>query len=133
MKHKRFSALTCLLLCAMFLPCAWANHRTGSLALPEVIAVGDFNGDGDLDVAVNVTGFDNAAIFLGDGKGGFNLIGHYKLDTLPKGLDAADMNKDGNTDLVSCTAWGYTAQLLLGDGKGGFNFANQVKGDGEPV
>lgn len=80
-----------------------------------------------------MTGFDLVAIFLGNGRGGFSLKGHYKLDTLPKGLAAADMNQDGHSDLVSCTAWGYTIQLLLGDGSGGFNSANYLKGDGEPT
>jgi hypothetical protein len=133
MTFTRLSALGCLLFCAAFLPSAFANHRTGSFALPEVIAVGDFNNDSNLDLAVDVTGFDVVAIFLGDGKGGFTLQGHYRLDTLPKGLAAADINKDGNSDLVSCTAWGYTMQLLLADGIGGFSSALMLKGDGEPT
>jgi FG-GAP-like repeat len=86
-----------------------------------------------LDLAVDVTGFDVVAIFLGDGKGGFTLQGHYRLDTLPKGLAAGDMNGDGIPDLVSCTKWGYTMQLLLGDGLGGFDSALTLKGDGGPT
>ena len=85
-----------------------------------------------MDLAVDVTGFDVVAIFLGDGKGGFTLQGHYRLDTLPKGLAAGDMNGDGIPDLVSCTEWGYTMQLLLGDGLGGFHSALTLKGDGGP-
>jgi hypothetical protein len=97
------------------------------------MAVGDFNNDGNLDLAVDVTGFDVVAIFLGDGKGGFTLQGFYRLDTLPKGLAAGDINRDGIPDLVSCTAWGYTMQLLLGDGLGGFHSALSLKGDGGPT
>jgi len=133
MKPIRLLILTCFLLSATFLPSAFGNHRTGSFALPELIVAGDFNGDGNLDLAVNVTGFDMAAIFLGDGNGGFTLQGHVALDTLPKGLAVADMNEDGHPDLVSCTAWGYTLKVLLGDGLGGFDAANEFKGDGEPV
>ncbi len=133
MKTIRLSVLACLILSATFLPSAFGNHRTGMLALPEVLAAGDFNGDGNLDLAVDVTGFDVAAIFIGDGKGGFTLKGHVTLDTLPKGLAVGDMNEDAHPDLVSCTAWGYTMQLLLGDGSGGFNPANHLKGDGEPT
>ena len=133
MKPTRFSLLTCIVLSALFLPAAFANHRTGQLALPEVLAAGDFNGDGKLDLAVNVTGFDVVAIFIGDGMGGFTLKGHVALDTLPKGLATADINGDGHLDLVNCNAWGYTLKVLLGDGLGGFNSANGFKGDGEPV
>jgi hypothetical protein len=133
MKRVRLSLIAGLSICAAFLPSAFANHRTGTFALPELIAVGDFNGDGNVDLAVNVTGFDMVAIFLGDGKGGFTLQGHVGLDTLPKGLAAGDMNRDGHLDLVSCTAWGYTMKLLLGDGLAGFSPANVLKGDGEPT
>jgi len=133
MTFTRLSTLLCLLFCATFVPPALANHRTGDFALPEIIAVGDFNNDGNQDLAVDVTGFDMVAIFLGDGKGGFTLKGHYQTDTLPKGLAAGDMNGDGNKDLVSCTAWGYTMQLLLADGIGGFSSALTLKGDGGPT
>src|SRR2546426_9171404 len=102
---SRLSVLAYFVLSATFLPSAFGNHRSGDLALPELIAAGDFNGDGNLDLAVNVTGFDMVAIFLGDGKGGLSLKGHVALDTLPKGLGVADMNQDGHADLVSCTAW----------------------------
>ena len=41
---------------------AFANHKTGDFPLPELIVAADFNEDGKLDLAVNVTGFDNVAI-----------------------------------------------------------------------
>src|SRR2546430_9478961 len=133
MKTRRFSILGSIVLSTMLLPSVFGNHRTGKLALPELLVAGDFDGDGNLDLAVNVTGFDMAAIFLGNGHGEFRLQGHVQLDTLPKGLGAGDMNEDGHADLVSCTTWGYTMRLLLGDGLGGFNSANELKGDGEPT
>src|SRR5712691_1316372 len=109
MKQIHISALACSLLCAALLPSAFANHRTGTLILPEVLVAGDFNGDGNLDIAVNATGFDNAAILLGDGQGQFSLIGHVASDTLPKGLAVGDMDRDGHLDLVQCNNWGYDA------------------------
>ena len=133
MKTTRFSLLVCFAVCASFLNSADANHRTGTLALPEEMVTGDFNGDGNLDVAVNVTGFDNIAIFLGDGAGGLNLIGHIATNTLPKGLAIADINRDGHLDLVEANTWGYTGLVYAGDGKGAFNVLKEVKGDGEPT
>src|SRR4029453_10533977 len=120
MKKLHYSALACFVLSAAFLLPAFGNHRTGSLALPEILVAGDLNEDGKLDLAVNVTGFDNIAILTGDGLGGFTLNGHIQTDTLPKGLTMGDVNRDHHLDLVDCTNWGYDAEVHLGDGSGGF-------------
>ena len=136
MKKIQFSALACLILSAAFLPSASANHRTGSIIAPELLVAGDFNQDGNMDLAVNCTGFDVVAILLGDGQGGFTLAGHFPTDTLTKGLEAGDVNRDGHLDLVTCTNWGYDENILLGDGLGAFHVASpptEVDGDGEPV
>lgn len=133
MKTTRISILICCALCAIFLTPVQANHRTGTDPLPEVLTAGDFNGDGNLDLAVNVTGFDAVAIYFGDGQGGFTLQRHIATDTLPKGLTAADFNRDGHLDLVGCTAWGYDLDVYQGDGLGGFTPQVQLKGDGEPT
>ena len=132
----KFSALVCFILSAVFLPSAWANHRTGSIIAPELLVAGDFNHDGNIDLAVNCTGFDVVAILLGDGQGGFTLAGHFPTDTLVKGLDVGDVNGDGNLDLVTATNWGYDEDVLLGDGLGSFHVATpptEIDGDGEPV
>src|SRR5215470_12374080 len=136
MKKIQFKALACFILSAAFLPSAWANHRTGSIIAPELLVAGDFNHDGNIDLAVNCTGFDVVAILLGDGQGGFTLAGHSPTDTLVKGLDVGDVNGDGNLDLVTATNWGYDQDVLLGDGLGSFHVATpptEIKGDGEPV
>ena len=136
MKRKRLAVMIWFILAGALLPSAFGNHRTGSLILPELIVTGDFNQDGNLDLAVNATGFDNVAILFGDGKGGFTLGGHFATDTLPKGLQSGDVNRDGNVDLVTCSNWGYDETVLLGDGRGSFHPAappNEVDGDGEPV
>ena len=132
--RKLFLALACLVVSVTFLRPAFGNHRTGSFALPELLAAGDFNRDGNLDLAVNLTGFDNVTILIGDGSGGFTLTGHIASDTLTKGLDVADVNGDGRLDLVGATAWGYDVLVHLGDGLGGFGHRDQVyNGDGEPT
>jgi hypothetical protein len=133
MKKLQFSALACFLLCAAFLPSAAANHRTGTLVLPEVLVSADLNEDGNLDIAVNATGFDNTAILIGDGTGKFTLTGHVASDTLPKGLAVGDMNHDGHIDVVQCNNWGYNAIVHFGDGLGGFGERDTVvNGEGGP-
>jgi VCBS repeat protein len=136
MKKIQFSALACLILSAAFLPSAFANHRTGSLITPELLVAGDFNQDGNMDLAVNGTGFDVLCILFGDGQGGMTLGGHFPVDTLSKGLQVGDVNRDGHLDLVNCSNWGYDETVLLGDGLGAFHVAtppSEIDGDGEPV
>ena len=136
MKKIQFSAWACLILSVAFLPSAFANHRTGSIIAPELLVAGDFNQDGNMDLAVNCTGFDVVAILFGDGQGGFTLGGHFPTDTLTKGLDVGDINRDGHLDLVTATNWGYDENVHLGDGLGSFHTATpptELDGDGEPV
>ena len=133
MTKKYFAILAAGACSIALLSPAFGNHRTGSLALPELIVAGDFNEDGNQDLAVNVTGFDNIAFLMGNGLGGFTLEGRVPTDTLPKGLAAADMNRDGHIDLVGCNNWGYNADVHLGDGAGGFGARDaSVKAEGGP-
>ena len=119
-------------LCATFTGSALANHRSGDWALPEIMTAGDFNQDGNLDLAVNLSGFDNFAILTGDGHGGFTLKGHVATDTLPKSVVSGDVNGDGKLDIVAISDWGYNIKVFLGDGLGGFHFSSVMNGDGEP-
>lgn len=80
------------------------------------IVVGDFNGDGNLDIAV--TAGNSLQVFLGDGTGRF---GNAIITTLPSGtapLDMvpADLNRDGKTDVLFSTPGYVHAFLSNGDG-----------------
>jgi hypothetical protein len=121
------------LLCALSPTLTFANHRAGDFPLPEQIATGDFNRDGKVDLAVNLSGFDNVAILLGDGLGNFTLKSHLEADTLSKGIAVGDINSDGKLDLLSINQWGYDIKVHLGDGAGGFQYLNRLNGDGEPT
>src|SRR6266487_4328546 len=130
MKQKQFLALACLILSAALLPSAFANHRTGSIIAPELLVAGDFNQDGNMDLAVNCTGFDVVAILFGDGQGGFTLGGHFPVHTLSKGLDVGDggpdrllvrdFNNDGRLDVFVNGRDDDKVVLYFGDGKGNF-------------
>ena len=134
MKNKTLTLLTVLgcALSATFTNTAQANHRAGDFELPEIMTAGDFNGDGNLDLAVNLSGFDNFAVLTGNAQGVFTLKRHVDEDTLPKSIVSGDVNGDGKLDIVSISQWGYDIKVYLGDGTGNFQVANVLNGDGEP-
>jgi hypothetical protein len=90
--------------------------------LPNDIAIGDFNGDGNLDLLIPNTQTPYLTILLGDGTGRFQPAPHSPFATQsqphPHGAAVADFNGDGNLD-VMIDSWGRNqVNLLLGDGHG---------------
>ena len=133
--QNKTSTLVGLIACACCSTCvtsAWANHRSGDRPLPENMTSGDFNRDGNTDLAIDLSGFDNIAIFEGDGAGNFTLTRHIEEDTLPKDIVSGDVNGDGRPDILSVAEWGYDIRVYLGDNNGDFQFVNEFPGDGEP-
>jgi len=102
-------------------------------SVPIAIAVGDFNGDGILDLAVTniptggtcaITGFfgnlcSSVAVLLGDGHGSFQ--GSNNFDPgghLPSSVAVGDFNGDGFQDLAITNFNDSSVSILLGDGTG---------------
>jgi hypothetical protein len=87
---------------------------------PASIAVGDFNGDGNQDIATANQGSDNVTILLGNGTGAFApaLGSPIAVGIFPRSVVVGDFNRDGRQDLV--VASGVDVTVLLGDGTGRF-------------
>jgi len=111
---------------------------------PESVAAGDFNGDGNLDLAVAQCSesshcldgsIGSVSVLLGNGNGSFQAAVSYPSgDALAQAIVAADFNGDGKLDLavangnctqgdidVTCTAG--SVGVLLGKGDGSFQAA----------
>ena len=61
---------------------------------PRALAVGDFNQDGRLDLAVANFASNSVNIFLGNGAGGFRLLGSLTAAG-PSAIAEGDFNGDG--------------------------------------
>lgn len=90
-------------------------------------AIGDFDEDGNPDVAVSSIVANTLSVFLGDGAGGFTPAPGAPLALDTRQLRPADVDGDGHLDLVAqrSTATREVA-VLAGDGAGGFSLAGTV-------
>jgi hypothetical protein len=89
---------------------------------PASLVVGDFNGDGKLDLAIAVVKDNIVKIMLGNGFGGFSEApgSPCAVGTNPWALAVGDFNGDGRPDLAVPNAENNNVTILLGNGNGGF-------------
>ncbi len=126
------------------LPFGGASASTQLPAAPY-LAVGDFNGDGNLDLATLPVGANNGQLqlFLGNGKGAFTASAPLTVGTAGiTSLAAADLNGDGLTDLLvgnaassttTGAATGASVGVLLNGGNATFAAPATYAVGGTPI
>lgn len=101
---------------------SFAQAKTFAVgSIPRAVAVGDFNRDGKLDIAVVNFNSNNVSVLLGNGDGTFRSSMNFAVNMNPLALTIGDFNGDGNEDLA--VAGGFTSgevSILLGSGTGVF-------------
>src|SRR5947199_855267 len=91
---------------------------------PTDIATGDFNGDGNLDVAIANHGVKSVTVLLGNGKGQFSFSPgspfSVESNPHPHGIAVADFNGDKKLD-IAIDSWAENKVLVMfGKGDGVF-------------
>src|SRR5881397_3916039 len=104
---------------------------------PRSVAVGDFNGDGRLDLAVtNASSYDvpgTVSVLLGNGDGTFQSALSFAAGSNPLSVAVGDVNGDGRLDLAVANYYSNDVSVLLGNGDGTFQPALTFGAGGSPT
>ncbi len=95
---------------------------------PSGIVAGDFNGDGNTDIAVGlnaVSPTDSATVLLGDGTGNFSPVTGNPITAIGKPVLVQDFNGDGHPDILVADRLSASMTVLLGNGDGTFTVSPQ--------
>ncbi|CAF4931507.1 unnamed protein product [Rotaria socialis] len=98
-------------------------YRTGKASAPWALAIGDFNGDNRLDVAVTNSALNSISIFLQNGKDIYAGVQSYSTGSRsqPFAVAVADLNSDGLLDIVVANYGTDNIGIFLGRGSRIFN------------
>jgi len=98
------------------------------------IALGDFNGDGNADLAVANNASGTISILFSDGNGSFAFNNSYVVGTNQAyAVVAADLNNDGHPDLVATDSNVNEAYVLINNGAGIFDAPQEYSTGSTPV
>ncbi|CAF1238509.1 unnamed protein product [Adineta ricciae] len=89
---------------------------------PASVAVGYFNNDSQLDIAVALSGFHQVGILLGDDRGSFSRQNTYQTpsESPPAVISAGDFNNDEQSEIVAGYAYSDVINILTIFNSGSF-------------
>lgn len=90
---------------------AAALYSSGGMQ-PIWVAVGDYNGDQEPDLAIANQGSNNVSVLLGDGTGGFAAAANFAGGQAPLALAVGDFNGDKKPDLAVLNSPGNFVGIL---------------------
>jgi hypothetical protein len=112
-----------------FVPSSASFANTGD-PTTSALAAADFNGDGNLDLAIANQIYGSAFVALGYGHGAFNAAGNLNTTGFLNGIAVGDFNGDGKLDAIVAGGSAFSAGLgssglavSLGNGDGTFTSA----------
>jgi hypothetical protein len=111
---------------------AATNFAVGGSGEPFAVAVGDFNGDGNQDLAVAIRTSTIISVLLGTGTGSFGAATSFTVGNEPLSLAVGDFNNDGRQDLAVANRFTNFVSVLLGDGMGSFSAATNFGAGSTP-
>ena len=99
---------------------------------PSGIALGDIDGDGDLDLLVANGGSSSVGVYLNPGNGTFASSRTLVVEKFSKDIALGDADNDGDLDLFVPNGGSNVIALLLNDGNGLFGSSRNIAINGVP-
>jgi cysteine-rich repeat protein len=87
---------------------------------PIAVALGNVDGDTDLDLATATETDNGSVVMYNNGSGGFSSPDYFSMGTANAHVVLADVTGDGNLDLVTVSPTQDTVIIRPGNGSGGF-------------
>jgi hypothetical protein len=101
---------------------------------PGEVALGDFDGDGWLDIVTANYWSHDVSVLLNRRDGTFTPASRFATGVEPRSIDLADLNGDGLLDIVTANYKYSRVAVLLGNGDGTFQSAIEFPtGNNRPV
>ena len=96
-----------------FQPQVSYSTTAGTMIGPSAMTTGDFNGDGNVDLAITDQHDDSVSILLGNGNGTFQSPLEFTTGTFASGVAAGDFNGDGRLDVAVTNISDNSVSVML--------------------
>jgi hypothetical protein len=100
---------------------------------PSDVVIGDFDGDGALDVATANRGSDDVSVRLGAGDGTLGAEATFVAGDVPVALEVGRFDAGNDDDLAVVVQGASAVAILLADGNGGFGAATPIAAGTMPI